>query len=132
MIEKFAHAFQEKGMDALREQYKKDAPGSYDAIFTDVVKFLNGISDYYEAPDPDRITVIDHGDYQGTRVFVVAATGYQPWTYYVCKVGYGSCSGCDTFEAIRGYRYDDGPTPDEEVEGYVTLALHMVQSMKEV
>ena len=44
------------------------------------------------------------------------------------KVGYGSCSGCDTLEGIRHYN-DDKPT-EEQVRDYMTLALHIVQGMK--
>lgn len=130
MIEKFAHAFQETGYDEFVEKYQQDHPGSYDGIFDDVVDFLAREFDYGVGPDPERVTVIDHGDYQGTRVWVVATQGYQPYTYYVAKVGYGSCSGCDTYEAIRSYS-SDKPT-EEQARDYATLALHMVQSMVEV
>ena len=34
------------------------------------------------------------------------------------KVGYGSCSGCDTLEGIRYYN-DDKPT-EEQVRDYAT------------
>lgn len=132
MIEQFAHAFQDRGAGWLREKYTAEAPGSYSSIFTDVVRFLaedSGV-DRWDRPDPERITVIDHGDYQGTMLFVVAATGYQPSHFWTCRVFYGSCSGCDSFEAARNYRYE-GPPTREEVEAYVSMALHMVQGMKE-
>jgi hypothetical protein len=86
-------------------------------------------------PDPQRLTVIDHGDYQGTLVFVVGATGYQPATYWGFSVGYGSCSVCDTFQRIRDQSsYGDdgnelGPT-EAQVNDYYTMMLHMVQSMR--
>jgi hypothetical protein len=74
--------------------------------------------------------VIDHGNYQGTLIFIVGETGYQPSRYWYCGVYYGSCSGCDTFEAVRGYRDYDQPAPPREIEGYLTLALHMLQSIE--
>jgi hypothetical protein len=129
MVEKFAQQFQQHGFDAFVDQYQENPPGSYDAIFEDVVRFLADENDF-DAPDPDRVTVIDHGDWQGTRVWVVAEQGYQPSRYYVCKVGYGSCSGCDTFEAIRGWG-DPEDVTEEQAKDYATLALHMVQGMKE-
>jgi hypothetical protein len=76
-----------------------------------------------DMPDPGRIHQIDDGDYQGTYVFVVAAQGYQPSTYWATKVSYGSCSGCDTIQAIW-----DG----EGEEDYYTLALHMVQGLQKI
>ena len=64
-------------------------------------------------------------------MFIIGAKGYQPSDYWYVKVGYGSCSGCDTLEAIRGYS-DEKPTPDQ-VKDYVTLALHVVfEEMKKM
>ena len=55
----------------------------------------DGDLNYGETPDPNRITVADYGSYQGTLVFVIGATGYQPWCHWSVVVGYGSCGGCD-------------------------------------
>jgi len=63
-------------------------------------------------------------------LFVVAAEGYQPSTYWAVKVEYGSCSGCDTFESIR--EYGNAPPTDEQAKKYFTLALHIVQGLREV
>ena len=99
---------------------------SYTDIIGAVVEIINPDGDY-GLPDPKRIHRIDDGDYQGTLVFVIAATGYQPYTYWVTKVGYGSCSGCDTLQAIQ---YD---TPiDTQLADLYTLGLHAVQGMVEV
>jgi hypothetical protein len=80
--------------------------------------------DYGEAPDPTRIHVIDDGDYQGTLLFVVAASGYQPDTYWTTRVYYGSCSGCDALEGAWG----NGD--DQNWEGLYNIALHMMQKLK--
>ena len=77
----------------------------------------------YDAPDPSRVTMIDHGDYQGTLFFVVSASGHHPNEVYVTHVGYGSCSGCDTLEWVR-----DEPAA-ERPGHWMTLCLHMVQHM---
>ena len=74
------------------------------------------------------ILSIDHGDYQGTLLFIIAASGYQPNKYWFVKVDYGSCSGCDTLEGIRCY--SDGPPSDAQVADYMTLALHILQGIK--
>ena len=59
---------------------------------------------------------------------MIAAGGYQPWEYWYVKVGYGSCSGCDTLEGIRDY--PDEPPTKEQIDAYMTLALHIVQGFK--
>lgn len=103
---------------------------SYSTLLKYFVEMIHDHSDEYEKPDPERITVINHGDYQGTLVFVIGSDGYQPYTYWATKVSYGSCSGCDTIEAIRGYSYN--PVTNKQVQDYMTLTLHMLQSLKEI
>lgn len=93
--------------------------------------------DAYGFLDVDKIVQLDHGDYQGTLVFIMPEKTYQPNTYYLTKVGYGSCSGCDTLQAIEAYMdydYDTGKyTVTTRVAGdYYTLTLHMMERMKEV
>jgi hypothetical protein len=111
-------------MAKLIDKENYSFPG-YGGLVRAVVELI-GDGDYSE-PDPERIHQIDDGDYQGTLVFVIAAKGYQPYTYWVIKVGYGSCSGCDALQAIQ---YD---TPiDQQLADLYTLGLHMVQGMVEV
>lgn len=137
MIQAFTHAWFAGIMDDLATKYARERPGSYFCIFKDVITALHdgGIQDDWYIPDPERITVIDHGDYQGTLVFVVASTGYQPSMYWYVKQSYGSCSGCDAFQDIQ-YRRDyltgdlDSPPGTEEVTGYLTLALHFIQGLR--
>jgi hypothetical protein len=64
----------------------------------------------------------------------IGAKGYQPSSYWCIFVGYGSCSGCDTFEAIGGYRNLHGldGEPSDDATEYWTLMLHMVQKMKAI
>ena len=64
--------------------------------------------------DLEHITVIDNGNYQGTLLFVLPFDTYQPSEneYLMTFVGYGSCCGCDTLQAIQGYY--DGDTPSEK------------------
>jgi hypothetical protein len=117
--------------DAARQQllgkFKEKHPDNYGDIVRAVVEVCAAVDDY-GVPDPDRITRIDHGSYQGTLVFVVAEKGYQPSQYWATVVGYGSCSGCDTLERIRGY--EDGPPTEEQAKEYLTLALHILQRMR--
>lgn len=108
---------------ALKQSFVDDPPENYKGIFTRLCKFWS-MEEEYSFPDPERIVDIDHGDYQGTKVFVVGSGGYQPYYYWTCKISYGSCSYCDTFQAAQD--------SDDFVGACMTLALHMVQSMKEV
>lgn len=124
MIQAFIDSFMAK-KEAMIAAFTEKAPERYAGIFTAVVEAIAD-ADECDQPDPKRITVIDHGDYQGTLLFVVGATGYQPSTYWACAVSYGSCSGCDAFEAI----YDGDPA--KAAEEYWTLALHMVQRLTQV
>lgn len=129
MIQDFVTRFMAPEAQAqLRAQFASTHPEDYAAIVKAVVEIVGG--DEYDAPDPTRIHTINDGDYQGTLVFVIAAKGYQPSRYWYVKVGYGSCSGCDTLAAIRNYG-DDPPT-DSQIGGYMTLALHVMQGMKEM
>jgi hypothetical protein len=78
----------------------------------------------------ERITVIDDGDYQGTKLFIIPKDTYQPSVddYITTHTYYGSCSGCDTLQSICGYDY--GLPTEEQVKLYMTLALHLVQKLK--
>lgn len=105
-------------------------PDNYKDVIRAVVQMLHDASDEYEKPDPERIHEIDDGSYQGTLVYVIGATGYQPDEYWYVKVGYGSCSGCDTLQAICNY--EDGKPSDEQVSEYMTLALHIIQGMRKM
>ena len=126
MIQKFVNRFM-AAESVLREGFAAKHPDAYIDIVKAVVSVI-GEEGAYGEPDATRIHQIDDGDYQGTLVFVIAAGVYQPWEYWYVKVGYGSCSGCDTLEGIRGYH--GGPVAKEQVDAYMTLALHIVQGFK--
>lgn len=77
--------------------------------------------------DSEKIHTIDDGDYQGNQLFVVPEDTYQPspYEYFITYQDYGSCSGCDLLEGIRGY-ICALPT-EEQVREYMMLALHLLQ-----
>jgi hypothetical protein len=66
-------------------------------------------SDYGDDWDSEHITEIDNGDYQGTLLYMIPLKTYQPaeYDYLMTYVGYGSCSGCDTLQAIQMWYWDD-------------------------
>jgi len=112
----------------LESAFKAAHPDNYRAVVKAVCQVIT--SDDYGDIDPERIHEIDDGDYQGTLVYVIAATGYQPDDYWYVRVGYGSCSGCDTLEAIK--EYSDEPPTDDQVAQYMPLALHIVQGLRKM
>jgi hypothetical protein len=126
MIQKFVNRFM-AAESVLREKFAAKHPDAYIDIVKAVVSVIGGEGAYGE-PDATRIHEINDGDYQGTLVFVIAAGGYQPSEYWYVKVDYGSCSGCDTLEGIR--LWTDDPPTKEQIDAYMTLALHIVQGFK--
>lgn len=127
MIEKFVKRWEEK-KHLLQEKYRKERPDSYRDVVRNVVEILHDENEY-GCIDPNRIHEIDDGNYQGTLVFVIASSDYQPDDYWYVRVYYGSCSGCDTLERLRGW---DDDISEEETKGYMTLSLHVVQRLKKM
>ncbi len=124
MINEFVKCWDAR-KEEVRAIFEASHPENYTAIVKAVISIMN--ADHDEL-DVDRIHAIDDGNYQGTLVFVIAAKGYQPSNYWFVKVDYGSCSVCDTLESIKNYS-NEKPT-SEQVNDYMTLALHIVQGLK--
>ena len=129
MIQSFVDRFMAR-KDDLRRTFGEKHPDSYIDVVRAVVDAVRGPKYSDDGMDPTRIHLIDDGDYQGTLVFVIGEEGYQPNNYWYVKVYYGSCSGCDTLQSIRGYR--DEPITEEQIDEYMTLALHIVQGLKKM
>lgn len=129
MIQKFVDRFNANS-SSLREKFAAKHPENYKEIVSFVVEAISDTSECDESPDWSQVTMLDHGDYQGTLLFIMPKVGYQPSTYYYVFVSYGSCSGCDTLEAIRDYQ--DGLPAEQQVNDYMTLALHIVQGIKKI
>ena len=138
MIEAYVDYFN-KNKSVLREMFQKVLEQNeyirYDRVVKILVKFLShGNMTYnpyggefrsYEL-DPGRITEIDHGEYQGTLIYVIGEPGYQPSNYVVTKVDYGSCSGCDTLDRIL----EDTDNQEQQLNDLLILCLHIIQHMK--
>ena len=76
--------------------------------------------------DIDKITEIDNGDYQGTLIYLIPFKTYQPSEseYLMTYVGYGSCSGCDTLQAIQGWS-EEKPT-ETQLKDYMMLCKDII------
>lgn len=135
MIKSFIKSW-EKNKDKLEEYIRTHKQVECDS-YKDLVKL---IFDLVINPDinvcgdgifdTDEIDVLDHGDYQGTFIFILHRNTYQPCVdeYIYTYVEYGSCSGCDTLQSI--HRYDEDEPDEQQVEDYMTLCLHLVQHCK--
>lgn len=112
-----------RSKDAIMAGYKARKPEDYTDLVRSLIPFLGGDGD--QGADPNRITVINHGSYHGTIVFVIGEMGYQPSRYWVTAVDYGSCSHCDALEHA-------GLLENGQYEAYYNLALHLAQKMRVV
>ena len=121
----------EKNKGNLRAHITKEGKSyeskGYEGLLKDIINIVlnDDESEFHEMDyDAERVTIINDGDYQGTLIFVFPYDTYQPMAseYLYTSVGYGSCSGCDTWEAaVMG---------DIFVDDMMTLALHMIQNMR--
>jgi hypothetical protein len=87
--------------------------------FEDLLKYIN---------DNARDYIVDYNGYSGTQLFVIASTENSR-NYWITKCEYGSCSVCDTLQAIHSSNSNDDVT-DQQANDYLTLALHLVQNME--
>lgn len=124
MIKEFVPIWNENNYK-IKEKFSKKHPEDYSEIVHDVVKLLPKL-------DSKKITELDHGDYQGTLVYIIPENQYQPDIYYIIGVGYGSCSSCDTFESIREENYTSEIPTESQSKQYWTLALHIFQSIRKI
>lgn len=130
MIKEFVERFDANRAN-LREKfksyYKTDGYSRWEIGYKDIVREVIDVikGEGYEKPDPERIHEIDDGDYQGTLLYVIAADNYQPDIYWYVKVGYGSCSGCDTLLYIT----ECEENIEQVLDDLMTLALHIVQGL---
>lgn len=112
----------------LRHQLQTDISLNecdYEYLVKLVTKFILG-----KEWDAENIAVIDNGDYQGTLLFLIPQNTYQPaeYEYLMTYVGYGSCSGCDTLQAIQSFRFNT-PLEPEQVNDFMKLCKDLVTNM---
>ena len=78
--------------------------------------------------DAGEITTIDNGDYQGTLLFLIPRSTYQPseYEYLMTYIGYGSCSCCDHLQGIEP-DYDE--VTDEDIANFMSLCKDFITNM---
>ena len=114
-----------KNQQTLRDQLEKDTSLN----FCDYKYLVELVTRYILGWDAENITVVDDGDYQGTQLFLIPEDTYQPfeYQYLMTYVGYGSCSGCDTLQAIQDY--GEKPLTPEQVTDFMSLCKDLVTNM---
>lgn len=137
MIQEFVKIWDER-KDKLRAVFAQKHPENYKEIVTEVIKLLekNSENEYdFDLPSSKRVHEIDDGEYQGTLLYIIGEMTYQPEKYWFVRVNYGSCSGCDTLQAIYDnhiFNEDEnrGLPNKKQLDDYMTLALHIIQGLK--
>lgn len=131
MIEEFVKRWeQDKGK--VKERFRNERPDDYRDIVEAVVEVLNGGRRYegkyggWWGPDPEKVQELEFGHYKGDLIYILPAKAEHKIWYVVVR--YGSCSGCDTFLEIQGWGDE---ISEKEVQGYMRLALHIVQNIRE-
>lgn len=79
--------------------------------------------------DIEKITEIDNGDYQGTLLYILPFSNYQPCAtdYFMTYVGYGSCSCCDTLLYIKSLGDWEQEFPNEaQINDLMKLCEHIL------
>ena len=136
MIKEFVNQW-DKNKKELEEYFRTHKQEEYNE-YLKIVKLLiqyvlnKGLNDDWDEIkiNPDTLIEIDFGDYQGALIYVFAEDTYQPSTNetFYTSVAYGSCSGCDTLQAIQEYGLEEFPN-EEQVEDYMKLSLDILQSI---
>lgn len=131
MIKAFALAWEQNSKDL--EKWFAETPQSeydnYETIWNKVLELVVNPT-HWQGFNLAQTVEIDHGDYQGTLIFITPLNTCQPcgYDYVVTEVYYGSCSGCDTLLGISDY--GDNIPNEQQVKDYMTLALHLLQKAK--
>jgi len=118
----------DKNKDKLRQWFSCNKQKMYDEYYKIVDAICRNVLELKDY----SITEVGHDNYQGVAVFIIKMNyGSYLGDYLITNTYYGSCSGCDTLMYINGSLLDNENLPtDNQLEQYMTLALHLVQKMQ--
>lgn len=96
-----------------------------DLVKLTVMFILNDENEWNE----NKIKEIDDGGYQGTLLYLIPEDTYQPDSseYLMTFVEYGSCSGCDTLQAIQCFL--GTKDRDKSVDDLMNLCKDLICNM---
>ena len=102
-----------------------------DLDYKDIVKITFGSiynTNENEKVDIENITEIDNGAYQGTLLYLMPFATYQPleYEYLMTYVNYGSCSGCDTLQAIQSELPYKGQPTEANIKDFMALCKDII------
>ena len=122
-----------KNKNKLEDYFRNTIQREYDdyeLIVKKTIELIINDEDEYEEYNFERMTVIDDGSYQGTQLYLIPRDTYQPGPedYIFTHNYYGSCSGCDTLQAIHWYSLDEKPD-EEQIKDYMLLSLNIVENI---
>lgn len=109
----------------LKDYIKSHLEELDECEYIDLVELIVKIILGDEWGDTNKIVEIDNGDYQGTLLFTIPRSSYQPSAeeYLMTYVEYGSCSGCDTLLSIQADVNDE-----QKITDYMTLCRDIVMN----
>jgi len=131
MIDRFVKEFYNK-RQLLLDKFGEDHPENYEAIFETLIEVLFGDKSDDGCYDewPYNFQVLNYGD---NLLFIATSRNIKPNRYWVCSVDYGTCTVCDSFKSVRCKTLSTSYEPTEEqANGYLTMALHMLQNLVEI
>lgn len=132
MIQKAVEKWEEKKQE-IRNDFENKFPKNYEELVTTTLTYI--YDKEHLRFDVKNMTELDHGDYQGTLLYILPKDTYQPSAYWAVKVDYGSCSGCDSLQYIQenyGSYLASDLTKERAIDDLMVLALHIVQRLKEI
>ena len=115
----------DKNKESLEQEIRNSDTLNY-CDYLDLVKLAFKVILSDKELNLDGITLIDNGDYQGTQLFLIPFETYQPteYEYLMTHVSYGSCSGCDTLQAIQNW--GNNKLTDDQVTDFMKLCLDIL------
>ena len=118
----------DKNKHKLEAYFKKTRMSEYGYAYEDLMEIIFKIC--IKGYDIDKMDVFYVGGNVGDVIFKIPKKTKDAETqkYLVTETDYGSCSGCDTLLRIGGYNY--GLPTDDQVKGFMSLCLHLVQGME--
>ena len=131
-----------KNQHNLKKYFEHNYKQLNNFSYKDIVKitfeqiFNCDCEDVWDKLNLEKVIEIDHGDYQGTLIFVIPFNTYQPGPsqYLMTYLSYGSCSCCDTLQSLQAYYFDDDTYDEvvrkrkEQISGYMSLCKDILMN----
>ena len=131
MIQEFVDNYMENKGE-LEELFKRSHPETYLEIVEKVVGLVYKGPYLGNRPNPKHITEVFSNSNRGSTAYIME--GDMLWDetiFWYVLVEYGTCAQCDLLSSIL-WDNDRDPPNATQVKEYMSLALHIAQSIKEL